>query len=706
MRAVRDRLRLARGLSGAGAALLLALAAQAVPAAVDSIPPSPWRTVQQGIAVELAIQPVEPGGGALREGQDVAVRLSLSDTATGQPLSRLDPAAWMVLLPEGKAAGPDTTCTERVEELVSGGLLSRPELDLNVYFVLAMNQDATVSVVDPLFGFGGTKLLAMLSLQSPGEDWALTADQKRLFISQPDAGRVAVADTAGWKVTDQLDAGLRPTRLALQPDGAYLWAGLDAAAPEGSGVAVIDARTLAVAARIPTGRGHHEIAFTADDTFAFVTNAGDGTVSVIDVRRLAKVKDVKTGTKPVSIDYSSLADAVYVTDETEGTIVAVGGRSHEVIARMTARPGLGQIRFAPGSRFGFAVNPEADALSVVDASRNRIVQTGEMLDGPDQVSFSDDLAYIRHRGSETVLMVPLKEIGEEGRTVPVVDFPGGEKPFGRGIRPSLAPGIVRSPETSAVLVANPADQVIYYYKEGMAAPMGAFRNYDREPRAVLVVDRSLRERGRPGTYETTTQLRRPGRYQVAVFLDAPRIVHCFDAQVLADPVMEARRREVQPAEVTWVGSAAATAGDPVLLRVRLTDPRTGKPATGLTDVVVMTYPASGLWQKRQSAREIGDGIYEVSFVPPSADLYSARVACPSQHLDFYQARQLNFQAAAGALPRPTLTPTLSHPHSRSARERAPPPRATHKVAPYANWADPVGAGLVPALFRSPSPGRA
>jgi YVTN family beta-propeller protein len=663
MRAVRDRLRLARSLSGAGAVLLLALfafLAQAVPAAAVSIPPaaatqptapppppSPWRTVQQGIAVEMSIEPLEPepaSGGALREGQNVAFRLSLSDTASGQPLSRLEPAAWMALLPEGEAATESRTCTDRVEELVGGSLLHRPELDLNVYFVLALNQDASVSVVDPLFGFGGTKLLAMLRLLSPGEDWALTADQRRLFISQPDAGRVAVADTAGWKVTDQLDAGPRPSRLALQPDGAYLWVGLDAATPEASGVAVIDARTLAVAARIPTGRGHHEIAFTADSTFAFITNAGDGTVSVIDVRRLAKIKDVKTGTKPVSLDYSPLADAVYVTDETEGTIVAVGGRSHEVVARMAARPGLGQIRFTPGRRFGFAVNPVVDALSVIDVTRNRIVQTGEMLDGPDQVSFSEDLAYVRHRGSETVLMIPLKEIGEEGRTVPVVDFPGGEKPFGRGSRPSPAAGIVLAPGARAVLVANPADRVIYYYKEGMAAPMGSFRNYDREPRAVLVVDRSLQEKSRPGTYETTTQLRRPGRYQVAVFLDAPRIVHCFAAEVLPDPVLEARRRQSQPAQVTWNSHEDATVGAPLRLRFRITDPRTAGPATGLTDVVVMTYPASGVWQRRQPAREVEPGVYEVSFIPPAADLYSARVACPSQHLEFHLSPQLNFQA--------------------------------------------------------------
>ena len=50
-----------------------------------------------------------------------------------------------------------------------------------------------------------------------------------------------------------------------------------------------------------------------------------------------------------------------------------------------------------------------------------------------------------------------------------------------------------------MLVANPADKMIYYYTEGMAAPMGSFQNYKRDPRALLVLDNSLRETER-GVY--------------------------------------------------------------------------------------------------------------------------------------------------------------------------------------------------------------
>ncbi len=76
-------------------------------------------------------------------------------------------------------------------------------------------------------------------------------------------------------------------------------------------------------------------------------------------------------------------------------------------------------------------------------------------------------------------------------------------------------------------MANPVDKVLYYYSEGMAAPMGNFQNYRREPLAVMVVDRSLREI-KPGIYSTTIKLPASGRYDVAFLNDSPRVSHCFE----------------------------------------------------------------------------------------------------------------------------------------------------------------------------------
>jgi YVTN family beta-propeller protein len=135
----------------------------------------------------------------------------------------------------------------------------------------------------------------------------------------PDANQVAVIDTRSWSVTANIDVGAGPARVALQPDEAYLWVSCGTNAQ--SGVAVVSLRDLKTVARFQTGKGRHEVAFTDDSRFAFVTNQDDGTVSVIDVRKLTKTKTF-SWIKPVSIAFSKLAQVLCLNSD-GGTITAI-----------------------------------------------------------------------------------------------------------------------------------------------------------------------------------------------------------------------------------------------------------------------------------------------------------------------------------------------------------------------------------------------
>jgi YVTN family beta-propeller protein len=627
------------------AGLLLAAFTMAGPAmAADPAPASAQKSaqkvVQDGISVEVSVQPVDGKPGPVREGQDARVTLKITDKLTGNPLTGLYPGGWMdrAGARQGFEKEVPADCQKKVEAFIGGSMLSRPELDLNTYYVLALNQDATLSVVDPLFGYGSSKLLTMVFLKSPGEDWALSPDGETLFVSMPDSGRVAVVETSGWKVQTEIETGAHPRRVGFQPDGQYLWVATDA------GVSVLDARALRKAADIATGQGRHDLAFSDDSRFAFVTNETDGTVSVLDAGKLAKLRDVKVGVRPVSLAWSTQAKAVYVSTAGDGAVVAVDSQSPKPVARMASTPGLGDIRFAPGGRLAFVVHPSANAVHIVDAASNRIIQTADVEKEPDQVAFSDELAYVRHRGSETVLMIPLKTVGEPGRPVPVVDFPGGQHPPGRMPRPMPAAGIVQAPGEASVLVANPEDEVIYFYKEGMAAPMGHFSNYGKQPLAALVVDRSLRE-VKPGVYETTAKMAGPGDYELAMFIDSPKIVQCFPVKVAEDPVLAAARKPalgVEPVEMP----GKIRVGEDVAIRFKLTNPGDGSPHTGLKDVHVLAFLAPGIWQQRQWATEVGQGVYEVHVKPPESGIYYVFVEVASAGLTFQKSPYMVLSAEA------------------------------------------------------------
>ena len=613
--------------------LSLALAVMCV-AASSSYPqtaPSLARVVEEGIAVEFAIEGTASHGHA-RSGDDVRFRFRVSDTASGSPLQGLKPAAWLDLRRSGQPTDPKS-CTKKVAAFLGDSLVSVPQVDLNTWYVLAMNEDASISVVNPRFGFGGSQLLTMVFLDGPAEDWALTADQQRLFVSMPDSGRVAVVDAASWRIVARLDLPSRPGRVALQPDEKYLWVS------DAGGITAIDRQTLKASPRIPTGAGPHEFAFSSDSRFVFVTNHDAGTVSVIDAAEGHKIADVATSGHPSSVTFSELSRAAYVASDDE-QIVAVNTHG-TLVTHIKASPGIRQIRTAPGGRWIFAVSPGKEQVHIIDASSNRLVQTGVIHGGPDQVTFSSTLAYVRRRSDATVMMVPLDRIGSQGAPLPLVDVTGGQLPFSQGSRPTPADSIVRVPGSNAVLMANPADRAVYYYQEGMAAPMGQFQNYGHEPRAVMTVDRSLEEES-PGLYQTVGRVPEAGVYDVVFFLDSPRVVHCFEFEAAS-----ASGEPVKPRAIVVVSASEKNlqTGKPARLRFQIIDRDTRDPIKNLRDLRALVFEQPGVWQTRQALLESAPGFYETELTPPASGVYQAYFESPSLGLRFNSPHVVTFIAS-------------------------------------------------------------
>ena len=162
-------------------------------------------------------------------------------------------------------------------------------------------------------------------------------------------------------------------------------------------------------------------------------------------------------------------------------------------------------------------------------------------------------------------MIKLADLGKEAA---LSRFPAGQKPPKESGSYSIANAIVPAPEEGAVLVANPADKMIYYYTEGMAAPMGSFQNYRRVPKALLVLDNGLRETAR-GVYSTTIRLDAPGYYDAVFLLDSPRAVHCFDFRV--DDIRQAKTEDRRALVAQQLTSESPVVGEPYNLRFRIID---------------------------------------------------------------------------------------------------------------------------------------
>ncbi|MEO8642995.1 cytochrome D1 domain-containing protein [Pseudomonas sp.] len=573
--------------------------------------PDTWsgQTLERdGVSVALEVRPLAQDG-VLREGEFADVRFRVTDSASGQPLSGVAPGAWIdpETVAADQAQGREHSCKSRVGVFLKSSIGVRPLLDLNSYFLLVMNRDASVSVVDPSVSVGGiTSTMARIDIKQPPMDWVTPRDNKRVFVSMPTADEIAVIDSEQFKLIDSVAAGSNPVRLALQPDERLLWIGNNAKSAEASGVTVIDTRSLKTLKHLATGAGHHEIAFSKDSRFAFVTNRDDGTLSIIDIASLTISKQLKTGSHPLSVAYSPLSQAVYVADGKDGTVTVVDTTSLTVRRVIKMKQGLGPMGFSADGRFGIVLNTLENQASVIDAATDSLIHELDVSAEPYQVVFTKAYAYIRGLASAKVTMINLSSLGE-GRTPISQGFEAGpQAPRLAGDLP-LASSLAVSRDDNAVFVVNPVDNTTYFYAEGMNTPMSGYPNRGQVARAAMVINRSLRE-VEPGLYSARIKLPAAGRFDVAFLLNQPNIIHCFTA--LVEPDRNLTQHPGVPKVEFMLDTSTVALGSPYVVRFRIVQGKQKAQRSGVKDVEVRYFRAPTSRVQQVTALEVGDGVYE------------------------------------------------------------------------------------------------
>jgi len=602
------------------------------------------------------------GGGAAVQDGETELRVRITDPATGRPVSRLAPSAWIDVR-RGAGNTPAAECEQRIGALNESSMmvkhgqisLASPVEDLNGHVLAVLARQPVVAVLDPLKGFGRTKLLAAVPLPAPGEDWASTPDDRLLFISIPDSGSVAVIDTHDWKLRTVIPAGARAGKIAMQPGGHRVWVATEGAQP---GFTIIDVDRLAVAGRVPAGAGPHAIAFSDDGARAYLTSRTAGTLTEVDAATGRITAVVQSGDRPADVAWSPRLKQAFVANEGDGTVAVFDPARGALVGRVRFEPGITSIRFAPdgdgghamhagggeeqapppGGRLAFILNPRAGTLELYDAVSRRSLRSLSGAAQADQVTFTASFAYVRAAGTPQVAMIPLAN-PTTGATGMHDAFPAGDLAPG-AVGDTLGDVLVAQPGMhDAIYVANPAEKMVYsyHYMEGMPVPHGGLSTYDFVPRSIRPVSRRLRET-EPGVYTATVRIEDAGNYDLVMRSADPHVVGCYAFTVGADPSRATGDAvAVQPVDaVRTLPVGAAT------VRFRVVR-QGGAPVDGLADVRVTLASPEG-WQGHGDARAIGGGVYEARFDVPAAGLYAAAVDIPSLGVTAHGRPPLYFRA--------------------------------------------------------------
>ncbi|TXD34515.1 YncE family protein [Lujinxingia vulgaris] len=432
---------------------------------------------------------------ALKEGPRGAVaRLVVTDAEGGEPVRGLKPRAW---LEERGEDGPQdaAACGARVQELRGGGLAERAEEDLNALRVLLLNDDDTLSVLNPQIALRQTRLEALLRL--PGEvlDWALHPDGRSLYLSVPNVKQVLVVETQGFRVASTLELDEAPGALAFSEDGRQLWVG--GADANAAHVQVIDTDEDRVVGAVEVGPGPHQVVVSHGGHQVWVASPQMRELVAIDGPSARYVGAVAVGEGVVSLGRGCSTIAV----AREGGEVRVFDVARGSDRRVQVAAGVTRVDVAPGERWAFALHAGAGQVSVIDLEHGVVRGAFQGLGAPERVVFTEGYAYIERAAGEQVGMVALDALAKSGPGLRWVST-GEVGVAGAGASAvSAAPG----PAGRSIFVASPNQRAILVLAEGQPSPMGRIDNRVGRPRAMMLLDRSLEEVA-PGVYRASAEV--------------------------------------------------------------------------------------------------------------------------------------------------------------------------------------------------------
>jgi YVTN family beta-propeller protein len=110
------------------------------------------------------------------------------------------------------------------------------------------------------------------------EAFDLSADGKRLYVSNEETSEMSVLDLSAGVITRRVRVGAEPEGVTVRPGGAEVYVTCE----EDNEVYAVHTSTLDVVARMKTAARPRSIVFTRDGSTAFVTDENAGVVTVLD----------------------------------------------------------------------------------------------------------------------------------------------------------------------------------------------------------------------------------------------------------------------------------------------------------------------------------------------------------------------------------------------------------------------------------------
>ena len=245
------------------------------------------------------------------------------------------------------------------------------------------------------------KLRGLLKSGSDPEQFDLSPDDKRLYVSNEDAKQATVLDTgaaaAGTSpagtgsgaIVATIPVGHEPEGVRVAPNGKWVIV----TSETDSTISIIDTSSLQVLRTVSVGLRPRDLAFTPDSTVAYVSGEGDASLSRVSIPAgapVTRVLQLRPQARPMGVVFDAVRRRLYVTTGHGGTVAVVEqqGDGAKLLKEIPVGARPWGIALSHDGRRLYTANGSSNDVTIVDTSSLSVLKKVPVGKGPWGVTVS------------------------------------------------------------------------------------------------------------------------------------------------------------------------------------------------------------------------------------------------------------------------------------------------------------------------------
>ncbi|HXC09516.1 MAG TPA: beta-propeller fold lactonase family protein [Steroidobacteraceae bacterium] len=212
------------------------------------------------------------------------------------------------------------------------------------------------------------KLTGKISAGSDPEEFSLSKDGRRIYVSNEDVKTASVIDIATGKVEHIVAVSQEPEGVATAPDGKRFYVTCEA----GGDVYAVETAGYTTVGHFKVNVRPRSMDFLPNGDVGFVPSESTGELNVVDTAALKvmKVIALPAGSRPMSVKVSLDGRRVYVSNGRAGTVSVLDSRTYELLNTIKVGTRPWGMALSPDGKFLYTANGPSNDVSVVDLEAN------------------------------------------------------------------------------------------------------------------------------------------------------------------------------------------------------------------------------------------------------------------------------------------------------------------------------------------------